>query len=132
MTQAEHDHDGDQPRTLYRLTQEAPASDWPSEDLKPYMEALDVSAKMLAPLTMTTTEMAARNTKARKDAHDLDVDRAVALERLAIVTYLQREQSAYYEDFDDTGDPSEQERGIAYDMAWQEVQNGAHHRRAGK
>ena len=70
---AESARDLDQPRTRHRVTQEAPASDWSSEGLKPYMEALDVSAKMLAPLTMTTTEMAARNTKTRKEAHDLDV-----------------------------------------------------------
>ena len=125
-------HDDEQPRTWYRVTRDVPASDWSFWSSAPLMESHDALIKRVAPLTMTTTEMAARNTKARKDAHDIDVDHAVALERLAIVTYLQRRQSKHYAEFDKWGDPSEQERGIAYDMAWQEVQNGAHNRGAGK
>ena len=129
---AESARDLDQPRTLYRLTRDVLAGDWSFWSSAPLMESHDALIKRVAPLTMTTTEMAARNTKARKEAHDLDVDHAVALERLAIITHLQRRQSKYYAEFDKWGDPSEQERGIAYDMAWQEVQNGAHNRRAGE
>ena len=129
---AEDAHDGDQPRTLYRLTQEAPASDWSFWSSAPLMESHDALIKRVAPLTMTTTEMAARNTRARKEAHALEVAHAVALERAAIVSHLQREQSAYYEDFDDTGESSSQDRGIALDIAWQEIRDGAHNRRAGE
>ena len=118
--------------TGHRATQSAPAGDWSSEDLKPLLTAHDGFVKVAAKMTMTTTEMAARNTKARKEAHDIDVAHAVALERAAIVSHLQRRQSKHYAEFDKWGDPSDQERGIAYDMAWQEVQNGAHHRRAGE
>ena len=157
MTQAEHDHDLDQPRTLYRLTQEAPASDWSSEKLKPYMEALEVSAKMLAKATAKEAHVTFRGDAVcgaeltgvspdglpkceacidalidRIVAHDTEVAHAVKLERLAIVTYLQREQSAYYEDFDDTGESSSQDRGIALDIAWEEIRDGAHHREATK
>ena len=125
-------HDDEQPRTWYRVTRDVPASDWSSESSAPLLTEHDGFVKVAAKMTMTTTEMAARNTKARKEAHDLDVDHAVALERLAIVTYLQREQSAYYEDFDDTGESSSQDRGIALDIAWQEIRDGAHNRRAGE
>ena len=124
-------HDDEQPRTWYRVTRDVPASDWSFWSSAPLMESHDALIKRVAPLTMTTTEMAARNTKARNQAHDIDVAHAVALERESIVRYLQRRQSKHYAEFDKWGDPSEQERGIAYDMAWQEVQNGAHHRRAG-
>ena len=119
------------PETGQGATQSAPAGDWSSDDLTPALAAHDGFVKVAAKMSMTTTEMAARNTKARKEAHDLDVDHAVALERAAIVSHLQRRQSKHYAEFDKWGDPSEQERGIAYDMAWQEVQNGTHNRRAG-
>ena len=128
---AESARDLDQPRTRHRVTRDVPASDWSSESSAPLLTEHDGFVKVAAKMTMTTTEMAARNTKARKEAHDLDVDHAVALERLAIITHLQRRQSKHYAEFDKWGDPSDQERGIAYDMAWQEVQNGTHNRRAG-
>ena len=61
------------PLTWHRATQSASASDWSSESSAPLLAAHDGFVKVAAKMTMTTTEMAARNAKTRKDAHALDV-----------------------------------------------------------
>ena len=142
--------------TGHRATQGVPAGDWSSESSAAHIAAINADAKRLAnnkslahvtfrgdavcgaeltgasPVGLDKCEACIDALIDRIVAHDLDVAHAEALERAAIVSHLRRGRSKHYDEFVKWGDPSEQERGIAYDMAWQEVQNGAHNRRAGE
>ena len=123
------------PRTWYRVTRDVPASDWSFWSSAPLMESHDAFIKRVAPLAPTPAEMLENKARARKEAHAIDVDHAVALERLAIVKMLEgyAESTDFYGQKHHAPHIRNELGAVARNLrgAASEIRDGAHHRRAG-